>query len=194
MAFLWFVDVGLIRIDTGRGKLGARERENSFSEFSDNLHHEEGDQDSPSSYQHLMNDNTGPGKLSSSQYLMHMRESNSPITFENRHPLRSPGNPNGQFMTPGHQGRQQQTAFKQTFRSLSIDSNLDNLSSSDYPPNSLSPGSQTTRRGRTLQQRLLPPPLAAPEKRLNFITNSKTLSPEIRGSFVWSLLLTFPLL
>nr|CDS32740.2 protocadherin 11 [Hymenolepis microstoma] len=177
-------NVGLIRMDTNKRKSG-RERNNSISEFSAPLAQD----DLTSNYQHLVNDNAGIGTVSS-QYIIHMPESNSPLTFENRHskgemyPLTSPANVTGQFMTPGHHGRLAPTIFKPPFRSFSIDSSLDNISSTDYPPVTFSPNSQTTRRGRSLQQRMVPPPLAAPEKRLNFITNSKTLSPEIRGSFV----------
>lgn len=171
-------------MDTNKGKSG-RERDNSISEFSDHLAQD----DSPSSYQHLVNDNTGTGTVSS-QYVVHMPESNSPLAFENRHskreiyPLTSPANGTGQFMTPSHHGRLAPTMFKPAFRSFSIDSNLDNISSTDYPPVTFSQNSQITSRGRSLHRRMVPPPLAAPEKRLNFIINSKTLSPEIRGSFV----------
>ncbi|KAM3174134.1 hypothetical protein ACTXT7_011158 [Hymenolepis weldensis] len=177
-------NVGLIRMDTNKEKSG-REMDNSISEFSDQLAQD----DSPSSYQHLVNDNTGTGTVSS-QYVVHMPESNSPLTFENRHskreiyPLTSPSNGTGQFMTPGHHGRLAPTIFKPAFRSFSIDSNLDNISSADYPPVTFSQNSQIVSRGRSLHQRMVPPSLADPEKRLNFITNSKTLSPEIRGSFV----------
>ncbi|VDO00559.1 unnamed protein product [Rodentolepis nana] len=174
--------VGLIRMDTNKRKSG-RERNNSISEFSAPL-----TQDDPASnYQHLVNDSAGIATVSS-QYIIHMPESNTPLTFENRHskremfPLNSPATVTGQFMTPGHHERLAPTIFRPPFRSFSIDSSLDNISSTDYPPVTFSPNSQTTMRGRSLNQRMVPPPLAAPEKRLNFITNSKTLSPEIRGT------------
>lgn len=170
---------------TSKGKCGRR-RENS-SEFSDAMPQDV----SPSSYQRLLHEGGAPTDVS--QYVIHLPNSCSPLTFENHHPMEvhnkreiCPPSPISggvaNFVTPTHLGRPATTS-RPVFRSRSIDSNLDNLSSSVYHPVMFSPG-DTTRGGRSLHQRVAPPPLTAPEKRLNFITNTKTLSPEIRGSFV----------
>uniref|UniRef100_A0A0R3W010 Erbb2 interacting protein n=1 Tax=Taenia asiatica TaxID=60517 RepID=A0A0R3W010_TAEAS len=171
--------------DTSNGKCG-RQGENS-SEFSDAIPQDV----SPSSYQRLLHEGGAPTAVS--QYVIHLPNSCSPLTFENHHPMEvhkkrgiCPLSPTSggvaNFVTPTHLGRPATTG-RPFFRSRSIDSNLDNLSSSLYHPVMFSPG-DTTREDRSLHQGVAPPPLAAPEKRLNFITNTKTLSPEIRGSFV----------
>lgn len=173
--------------DTSKVKC-CRERENS-SEFSDAIPQDV----SPSSYQRLVHESGAP--TAASQYVIHLPKSCSPLTFENCHPMDLQHNTreiyplspiNGgvaNFVTPTHVGRPA-TAVRPVFRSRSIDSELDNLSSSDYHhPVMVSPG-DTTRRGRFVHQRVALPSLVAPEKRLNFITTTKTLSPEIRGSFV----------
>ena len=151
--------------------------------------------DSPSSYQqqqqHQQVVQESGGQTTASQYVIHLPNCASPLTFANHHPMdvgnkrevcQIPGSITN-FVTPTHVSRPT-TAVKPAFRSLSIDSNLDNLSSSDFHATGIISPADTTRRGRWLYQRTQPPPLAHPNKRLNFIAKKNTLSPEIRGSFV----------
>ncbi len=160
-------------INSGKG---LRDTQNS-SECSDPL---QGDA-SPSSYQRLVASPTAV-----SQYVVQLPDGSQHLTFENQQ-FKSRAffpSPNNQtrpaFVTPPH--NRQTASLRPAFRSLSIDSNLDNFSSSEYHQTTISPFTSPKRIRPTPKRG--PPPLAAPEKRLNFITNTKTLSPEVRGSFV----------
>ena len=166
----------------------ARTKDDS-SDFSDTMPQNE----SPSNYQLLVHEDGTP--TAASQYVIHLPNSTSPLTFENHHPIdvnskrdvcpfpSMAGRSIANFVTPTHVNRAA-PAIKPVFRSLSIDSNLDNLSTTDFHSTVVFPPGDSTRRGRSLYQRTQPPPLAVPSKRLNFITNKNTLSPEMRGSFV----------
>lgn len=171
---------------------GGSDTQNS-SECSDPLQADA----SPSSYQRLV-----ASPADSSRYVVQSSDvHNLPLTFENRqHPILSEAQKPRNFYPTPTANTQQRPFFatpshnrpvatpRPVFGSFSIDSNLNNLYSENlhqHPEQTITTISPfaSPKRPRAVRQNG-PMPIAAHEKRLNFITNSNATSPEVRGSFV----------